>query len=40
VSYTTDLCLFAAWCGDNRLGVLEVRRAHLEIFARAIAHPG
>jgi hypothetical protein len=35
VSYTTDLRLFADWCADNRLRLLEVRRAHLEIFGPA-----
>jgi hypothetical protein len=34
LSYTTDLRLFARWCADQRLGLLDVRRAHLEIFAR------
>jgi integrase/recombinase XerD len=36
VSYTTDLRLFADWCADNRLRLLEVRSAHLEIFARTM----
>jgi site-specific recombinase XerD len=36
VSYTTDLRLFAAWCADNRLRLLEVRRAQLEMFARTM----
>jgi hypothetical protein len=33
VSYTTDLRLVAGWCADNGVRLLEVRRAHLEIFA-------
>jgi site-specific recombinase XerD len=40
VSYTTDLRLFAAWCADNRLRLLEVRRAHLETFAREMEQQG
>ena len=40
VSYTTDLRLFAAWCADNRLRVLDVRRAHLETFARTMEQEG
>jgi integrase/recombinase XerD len=40
VSYTTDLRLFAAWCADNRLRLLEVRRAHLEMFARTMEQGG
>jgi integrase/recombinase XerD len=40
VSYTTDLRLFAAWCADNRLRLLEVRRAHLEMFARTMEQEG
>jgi site-specific recombinase XerD len=40
VSYTTDLRLFAAWCADNRLRLLEVRRAHLETFARTMEQEG
>ena len=36
VSYATDLRLFTAWCADNRLRLLEVRRAHLEMFARTM----
>jgi site-specific recombinase XerD len=40
VSYTTDLRLFAAWCADSRLRLLEVRRAHLEMFARTMEQDG
>jgi site-specific recombinase XerD len=40
VSYTTDLRLFAAWCADNRLRLLEVRRSHLEMFARDMEQAG
>ena len=32
VSYTTDLRLFAEWCTNNDLRLMEVRRAHLEIW--------
>jgi integrase/recombinase XerD len=40
VSYTTDPRLFAAWCADNPLRPLEVRRAHRETFARTMAQAG
>jgi site-specific recombinase XerD len=40
LSYTTDLRLFADWCADNRLRLLEVRRAHLEMFARTMEQQG
>ena len=39
-SYTTDLRRFAAWCADNRLRLLDVRRAHLETFARTMKQQG
>ena len=34
ISYTTDLRLFAEWCTTNDVHLLDVRRAHLEIFGR------
>ena len=40
VSYATDLRLFTAWCADNRLHLLEVRRSHLEMFARTMEQEG
>ena len=40
VSYTTDLRLFAAWCAGHGLRMLEVRRAHLEMFARSMEQDG
>lgn len=40
VSYTTDLRLFAEWCTNNDLRLLDVRRAHLEIFSRATEADG
>jgi hypothetical protein len=40
IGYTTDLRLFAAWCADHRLRLLEVRRAHLEMFARSMEQEG
>lgn len=33
VSYTTDLRIFAEWCHDRELNLLNVKRAHLELFA-------
>jgi|SRR5215207_1146565 len=40
VSYTTDLRLFAAWCADHRVRLLEVHRAQLEMFARTMEQEG
>jgi site-specific recombinase XerD len=34
VSYTTDLRLFTEWCANQRVRLLDVKRAHLELFAR------
>src|SRR5262245_8254944 len=31
VSYTTDLRLFAAWCADAGIMLLEMKRAHVEL---------
>lgn len=39
-SYTTDLRIFTAWCYDHRLELLDVTRAHLELFARAMETDG
>jgi integrase/recombinase XerD len=39
-SYATDLCLFADWCSEGRLGLLHVRRAHLELFGRWMEETG
>jgi integrase/recombinase XerD len=40
VSYTTDLRLFAEWCTNNDLRLMDVRRAHLEIFGRTMEADG
>ncbi len=40
VSYTTDLRLFVEWCTNNDLPLMEVRRAHLEIFGRNMESDG
>ena len=40
VSYTTDLRLFAEWCTNNDLRLIDVRRAHLEIFGRSMEADG
>ena len=40
VSYTTDLRLFAEWCTNNGLRLLDVRRAHLEIFGHTMEANG
>ena len=39
-SYTTDLRIFADWCRNNGLALLEVRRVHLELFARWMESEG
>lgn len=33
-SYTTDMKVFFAWCGDNGLEPFAVRRPHIELFVR------
>jgi len=40
VSYTTDLRIFAGWCHDRELHLLNVKRAHLELFARWMEQHG
>ena len=40
VSYTTDLRLFAVWCTDSKTRLLDVKRAHLELFARQMEADG
>lgn len=40
VSYTTDLRLFVEWFTNNNLRLMEARRAHLEIFGRAMEADG
>jgi site-specific recombinase XerD len=39
-SYTTDLRLFTAWCVEHCVGLLEVKRPHLELFARSMETSG
>jgi hypothetical protein len=33
-SYATDLRIFAGWCHDHGINLLNVKRPHLEMFAR------
>jgi integrase/recombinase XerD len=40
VSYTTDIRLFLAWCADSNVRLLDVNRAHLELFARHMEAEG
>jgi integrase/recombinase XerD len=40
VNYTTDLRLFATWCGERDVRLLGVKRAHLELFARHMEAEG
>jgi integrase/recombinase XerD len=40
VSYRTDLRMFATWCTSNRLQLLELKRAHIEIFGREMESAG
>ena len=39
-SYATDLRMFAAWCTEGRLGLFEVKRAHIELFGRGMEENG
>ena len=39
-SYATDLRMFAAWCTEGRLGLFEVKRAHIELFGRGMEEKG
>ena len=39
-SYATDLRIFASWCRQADLGVLTVRRSHLELFGRWMEETG
>ncbi len=40
VSYATDLRIFAGWCHDRELNLLNVKRAHLELFGRWMEQKG
>lgn len=40
LSYTTDLRLFTTWCAMSGMRLLEVKRAHLEVFARQMESEG
>jgi site-specific recombinase XerD len=40
VSYTTDLRLFATWCADSGVRLLNVKGSHLELFARHMEAEG
>jgi integrase/recombinase XerD len=40
ISYTADLRLFAEWCATNGVRLLDVKRAHLELFARHLEANG
>ena len=39
-SYATDLRIFAAWCHDHGINLLNVKRPHLETFARWMEQEG
>ena len=39
-SYATDLRIFAAWCHDHGNNMLNVKRPHLETFARWMEQEG
>ena len=39
-SYATDLRIFAAWCHDHGVNLLNVKRPHLETFARWMEQQG
>ncbi|MDP8961618.1 MAG: site-specific integrase [Actinomycetota bacterium] len=38
--YATDLRIFATWCRQADLGLLTVRRSHLELFGRCMEETG
>src|SRR5580700_5575947 len=40
VSYSGDLRQFFAWCAPLNLGVFELRRGHLELWARTMEERG
>jgi hypothetical protein len=40
VSYTTDLHLFADWCADRGVGLLDVKHAHLGLYAQHLEASG
>ena len=39
-SYATDLRIFAGWCHDHGVNLLNVKRPHLETFARWMEQEG
>ena len=39
-SYTADLRIFAGWCHDHGVNLLNVKRPHLETFARWMEQEG
>ena len=39
-SYATDLRIFAGWCHDHGVNLLNVKRPHLETFARWMEQQG
>jgi hypothetical protein len=39
-SYATDLRIFAGWCHDHGIDLLNVKRPHLETFARWMEQEG
>jgi site-specific recombinase XerD len=40
LAYQQDLRQFASWCHNQDLGLLAVRRIHIELFARWLEHKG
>ena len=39
-SYTTDLRQFFSWCAQVELGIFELKRAHIELWARSMEEKG
>jgi hypothetical protein len=37
-SYTTDLRQFFTWCAQVELGFFDLKRAHIELWARAVGN--
>jgi site-specific recombinase XerD len=40
LAYQQDLHQFVSWCSNQDLGLLDVRRTHIELFARWLEHRG
>lgn len=39
-AYTLDLRQFIRWCGEHRLGLFDITRTHIELYARQLEEEG